>query len=151
MRMNMTMRKITREDREAYLNMAHNFYHSEAVLHPVPDEHFARAFDEMMRSEDYLLGLIFEMAGRIAGYALLVKTYSQEAGGTAVWIDEIFVLPEFRGQGVAKAFFAELRSLVPAARYRLEIEPDNLRAEKLYRGVGFDELGYKQLVMDFPQ
>lgn len=142
------IRRITPADRETYLKLAHDFYHSEAVLHPVPDIHFTRAFDEMMRSDAYLLGLIFEAEGRAAGYALLVKTWSQEAGGPAVWIDELFILPEFRCRGLARAFFAELGQIVPAARYRLEIEPDNLRAERLYRGVGFDELGYKQLVMD---
>lgn len=145
------IRRITPADRETYLQMAHDFYHSEAVLHAVPDEYFVRAFDEMMRSEDYLTCLIFEADGKIAGYALLVNTWSQEAGGRAVWIDEIYVLPEFQGRGMAKAFFAELKEIAPAARYRLEIEPDNARAEKLYRGVGFEELGYRQLVMDLPQ
>ena len=142
------IRRITRNDRETYLRMAHDFYHSEAVLHPVPDAHFVRAFDEMMRSEDYLVGLIFEQDGEAAGYALLVKTYSQEAGGPAVWIDELYVLPQFRSRGLGRAFFAGLQQIIPAARYRLEIEPDNLRAEKLYRSMGFDVLGYKQLVMD---
>lgn len=142
------IRKITPADREAYLRMAHDFYHSEAVLHAVPDEYFVRAFNEMMRSEDNLLGLIFEADGQTAGYALLVNTWSQEAGGRAVWIDEIYVLPEFRGRGIAREFFAELKQLAPAARYRLEIEPDNARAEKLYNSVGFETLGYKQLVMD---
>lgn len=145
------IRKITPADREIYLRMAHDFYHSEAVLHPVPDEYFVRAFDEMMRSDAYLLGLIFEQDGKTAGYALLVKCWSQEAGGPAVWIDEIYVLSEFRGQGLGKAFFKELKKIAPAARYRLEIEPDNARAERLYRSVGFDVLGYKQLVMDLPQ
>lgn len=144
------IRRITSADRETYLQMAHDFYHSEAVLHPVPDAYLVRSFDEMMRSEDYLLGLIFECAGRIAGYALLVKCYSQEAGGPAVWIDEIYVLPEFRNRGLGHEFFAQLRSIAPAARYRLEIEPDNARAEQLYRSMGFDVLGYKQLVMDLP-
>lgn len=142
------IRKITPADREAYLQMAHDFYHSEAVLHPVSDDHFPRAFDEMMRSEDYMTGLIFEAEGRIAGYALLCKTYSQEAGGMAVWIDELFVLPQYRSRDIGKAFFAELENIVPAARYRLEIEPDNARAERLYRSMGFDVLGYKQMVKD---
>ena len=144
------IRPITPADREIYLRMAHAFYHSEAVLHPVPDEYFARAFDEMMCSDAYLAGLIFEIDGKTAGYALLAKTYSQEAGGPAVWIDELYVEPAFRNQGAGKAFFAELQKLAPAARYRLEIEPDNLRAERLYKSMGFDVLGYKQLVMDIP-
>ena len=142
------IRRITPADREIYLQMAHDFYHSEAVLHPVPDAYFVRTFEEMMRSQDHARCLIFEAGGRIAGYALLAITWSQEAGGRAVWVEEIYLLPEFRGQGMAKAFFAELRQLEPAARYRLETEPDNARAEKLYKSMGFEELGYKQLVMD---
>ena len=142
------IRRITKNDREIYLQMAWEFYHSEAVLHPVPDDNYPRAFDEMMRSDAYMIGLIFEIEDQIAGYALLCKTYSQEAGGMAVWIDELYVRPEFRGRGTGKAFFAELEKIVPAARYRLEIEPDNARAEKLYRSMGFDVLGYRQMVKD---
>lgn len=145
------IRKITPEDRSLYLQMAHDFYHSEAVLHPVPDEYLVRSFDELMRSETYMTCLIFEADNRPAGYALLCKTWSQEAGGPAVWIDELYVLPEFRSRGLGHAFFAALQETVPAARYRLEIEPDNARAERLYRSMGFDVLGYKQMVKDIPQ
>ena len=142
------IRRIRPEDREIYLKMAHEFYHSDAVLHPVPDENLTVSFDEMMRSDAYLNCLIFEQDGKTAGYALLCKTWSQEAGGKAVWIDELYVLPEFRGQGIGHEFFAELRTIEPAARYRLEIEPENLRARKLYESMGFESLGYLQLVMD---
>ena len=142
------IRKMRVEDRETYLQMAREFYHSGAVLHPVPEEHFQNAFNEMMRSEDYLTGLIFEHEGRTAGYCLLCRTYTQEAGGMVVWVDEIYVRPEFQGQGLGKALFAQLKALAPAARYRLEIEPDNVRAEKLYRNMGFVELPYKQMVRD---
>ena len=142
------IRRITSADREIYLQMAYEFYHSEAVLHPVPDDHYVRAFDEMMRSDAYMVGLIFEEDDQAVGYALLCKTYSQEAGGMAVWIDELYVREGYRNRGIGKRFFADLQTIIPAARYRLEIEPDNLRAEKLYRSMGFDVLGYKQMVMD---
>ena len=61
---------------------------------------------------------------------------------------EIYILPEFRGHGLAHEFFASLRELEPAARYRLEIEPDNLRAKRLYAEMGFSRLDYEQMVMD---
>ena len=108
------IRRITPADREAYLSMAHDFYHSEAVLHPVPDEHFVRAFNEMMASDAYLLGLIFESGGQTAGYALLCKTWSQEGGGPCVWIDELFVLPPVRARGLGKAFDEERGRLYTA-------------------------------------
>lgn len=142
------IRRITPADREIYLKMAHDFYHSEAVLHPVPDEYLVRSFDEMMRSEDYLTGLIFEYDGKCAGYALLNRSWSQEAGGMAVWIEEIFVLEEYRNHGLGRELFDSLEKFAPAARYRLEIEPDNERAEKLYRRMGFEPMGYLSMVKE---
>ena len=144
------IRRIQESDRADYLRMAHDFYHSPAVMHPVPDSYLVRGFDEMMRSGDYMQGFIFEADGRTAGYALLCRTYSQEAGGAAVWIDEVYICPEYRGRGLGHELFRNLKTLLPAARYRLEIEPDNLRAEKLYRSLGFDALPYAQMVLDVP-
>lgn len=142
------IRKITASDRERYLQMAHDFYHSEAVAHAVPDAYLERSFDEILRSEDYLTGLIFEKDGKTAGYALLNRSWSQEAGGMAVWLEEIYVLDEYRGQGLGRELFAELEIIAPAVRYRLEIEPDNRRAEKLYRSVGFEPMGYLSMVKE---
>lgn len=142
------IRRITAADREIYLKMAHDFYHSEAVLHPVPDEYLVRSFDEMIRSEDYLTGLIFEKDGNTAGYALLNRSWSQEAGGMAVWIEEIFVLDQYRNQGLGRELFDSLEKFAPAVRYRLEIEPDNERAEKLYRRMGFEPMGYLSMVKE---
>ncbi len=142
------IRNLKPEDRQTYLEMAHAFYHSPAVLHPVPDAYLERSFDEMMRSGDYMRGLIFEMDDRTAGYAVISKTFTQEAGGHVAWVEEIYILPEFRGRGLAHELFAKLREIEPAARYRLEIEPDNLRAKKLYAEMGFSRLDYEQMVLD---
>ena len=142
------IRRITPADRETYLQLAHDFYHSEAVLHPVPDAYLERSFDEMMRSEEYLIGLIFEYEGKTAGYALLNRSWSQEGGGIVVWIEEIYVLETYRGLGLGHELFAQLESIAPASRYRLEIEPDNARARKLYCSMGFEALDYAQLVKE---
>ena len=61
-----------------------------------------------------------------------------------------YVLPEFRGRGLGSACFRELRALYPtAARFRLELAPDNLRARALYERMGFQSLDYRQMVQDF--
>ena len=64
-----------------------------------------------------------------AGYALLQKTYSREAGGLTIWIDEIYLRPAFRGKGLAKELFA-LAHTLGAKRLRLEVEPENTRANR---------------------
>lgn len=143
------IRKLQASDRDAYLELANAFYHSEAVLHAVPQVHLEKTFEAAVSGSPYVECLLFEENGQITGFALLALTWSQEAGGLVVWIEELFVKPEYRGQGIGKAFFAWLEENYPnASRFRLEIEPDNHRAEALYRQMGFDFLDYRQMVAE---
>lgn len=142
------IRPITINDRETYLTLAQEFYNSEAVLHTIPYQHFLDTFDEMMRSNIYAECFIIEHDGEIAGYALIAKTFSQEAGGLAVWVEELYIKPQFRSLGLGSEFFDYLEKTIPAKRYRLEIEPENIRAKALYLRKGFSALSYKQLVKE---
>ena len=42
------IRKMRSEDKKTYMEMAREFYHSDAVLHPVPDTYFERTADEAL-------------------------------------------------------------------------------------------------------
>ena len=117
-------REITPEDKELYLHYADVFYHSDAVESPVPSENYEATFNELMRSSDYLKCYIFEQEGKPCGFALLSKTFSQEAGGVSVTIEEIYT------------------------RLRLEVESDNEGAKRLYERMGFELLPYLQMVID---
>ena len=136
------IRRITPADKAEYLAMVHDFYHSPAVLEPVPDEYFEKTFEELMRSDVYADAYIFEQNGVTVGYALLAKSFSQEAGGLCVWIEELYLKPEFRSAGLGGEFLEYVKQAVPAARYRLETEPENERAAQLYRRHGYREMGY---------
>lgn len=141
-----SFRRIHPGDRAEFLAMSTEFYASEAVLHPVPEDYHALAFDELMRSDVYLECYIMEADGKTVGYALLTKTYSREAGGLNIWVDELYLRPAYRGLGAGSAFFAFLERTHPAARYRLETEPENERAQKLYRRMGYRSLPYLQMI-----
>ena len=52
-----------------------------------------------------------------------------------------------KGRGQGSAFFAYLKEHLPAARYRLETEPDNERAKALYRRQGFRFLNYESFIL----
>lgn len=145
----MTIRKLTPSDRATYLDFVYRFYHSEAVLHPVPDTHFEATFSELMASDTYAECFFFEEDNKPVGYALLAKTFSQEAGGLTLWIEELFVLPEYRSCGFGSQFFAFLEETYPhAKRLRLEVEEDNTRARALYERKGFTPLPYLQLIKE---
>lgn len=150
--MEFSIRKIGPEDRSAFLKMSRDFYHSPAVLHDVPERYHEDAFAELMRSDRYLDCRFFEGAdGTVIGYVLLMKTYTREAGGLTVWVDELYVCPEWQGQGVAHRFFSWLEQNIPAARYRLETEPENVRAKALYERMGYVPLPYQQMIRDMPE
>ena len=97
------IRKFVPEDREDYIRFSTEFYNSSAVDKPVPREHFEQGFDEMMRSDVYVQGYMLVCDGNNVGYCVTMKTYSVEAGGITIWIDELFVLEEYRSKGAPAA------------------------------------------------
>ena len=132
------IRKMRSEDKKTYMEMAREFYHSDAVLHPVPDTYFERTADEALRSDVYAEIFLFECENEAAGYGLIAKTYSQEAGGMVWWIEEVYVREAFRSKGIGREFFAYLDKVKGSAvtRMRLEVEEDNTRAVALYKKLG---------------
>ena len=134
------IRKMRSEDKKTYMEMAREFYHSDAVLHPVPDTYFERTADEALRSDVYAEIFLFECENEAAGYGLIAKTYSQEAGGMVWWIEEVY------------EFFAYLDKVKGSAvtRMRLEVEEDNTRAVALYKKLGYKPLEYAQMIKDAP-
>lgn len=150
--MNYTIRKIKPSDKDVFIEMGREFYDSDAVLYNIDDSFHFSTFDELMRSDVYLECYIFETdRGEIAGYALLDKMFSHEVGGMLVWVEELYVRSAFQGHGIGTDFFKYLYENVPAARYRLETEPENSRARALYERKGFKNLEYLQMYRDGEQ
>lgn len=145
------IRKIEKKDEKDYIAMAGEFYSSSAVLHPIPTEYFSRTFNELMTSDRYAEGYILEKDGATAGYALLAKTFSQEAGGLVIWAEELYIKPEFRSLGLGTEFFKFLESnrSDDVKRIRLEVELENTGAIKLYKRLGYDFLEYNQMIKEF--
>ncbi|MBQ3075909.1 MAG: GNAT family N-acetyltransferase [Clostridia bacterium] len=143
-------RPIEEKDREIYLSMTRKFYDSDAVLSPVPTENFARTFDRLIQGSPFADAFIFEESGNAVGYALLARTWSQEAGGEVIWIEEIYLEPSARSKGYGSAFFRFLQEeYAPGAkRFRLEVEKENEGAVALYERLGFEFFPYDQMRKD---
>ena len=138
------IRKFVPEDREHYIRFSTEFYNSSAVDKPVPREHFEQGFDEMMRSDVYVQGYMLVCDGNNVGYCVTMKTYSVEAGGITIWIDELFVLEEYRSKGLGRELFKyiEENGDKKLRRIRLEVELENGRAISLYKKMGFEPAPY---------
>lgn len=141
-------RELTRFDKELYLKYVDIFYHTDVVESPVPEENYEATFNELMRSDDYLKCYIFECEGEACGFVLLSKSFSQEAGGISVTIEEIYIDEKYRGRGLATEFFEYLKGIDEIKRLRIEVEDYNEGAKHLYERMGFELLPYLQMVID---
>ena len=144
----MIIRKIKKEDKNVYTEMARDFYSSPAVLDNVPEKNFTETFEAFLGGNPYGDAFIIEADGVTVGYGVLAYTWSQEAGGRVVWIEEIYIKEEYRSRGYGSRFVRYVLDEIPAKRYRLETEPDNEKAAALYRRLGFEFFEYVNYKLD---
>lgn len=144
------IRKVKKSDKNLFIKMIDEFYHSSGVLHSIPTKHYEKTFNEIMGNSPFATAYIIENNNETAGYGQISFTYSNEAGGLVVLIEEIYVRPQFRGMGLGTEFLNTMLDLYKdkASRFRLDIEPDNSGARKLYKSLGFKELNYESMVIE---
>lgn len=138
------IRNMLASDKSNYFEMSRDFYMSGAAKGKIDDGKREKFWVEILNGV-FVNGFIIEHGNKTAGYALVCYYASQEFGGKVVWIDELFIKPEFRGKGLGKDFLKFAESL-DGVLMRLEAEPDNLRAIELYKSIGYKELEYLQLI-----
>ena len=99
-----------------------------------------------------------EQAGEIGGYLLAVPVFSLEHGGMMAEIDEFFVIPAFRGQGIGAALLLKAETALRengVRRLQLQLGSGNARARDFYAARGYGrrsgfELWDKALSLDGP-
>ncbi|KMT21023.1 GNAT family N-acetyltransferase [Clostridium cylindrosporum] len=145
------IRELQQQDKDIFINMVKDFYNSEAVLHPIPEKNIVKTYNEIISSSPYAKAYIIEENNEVAGYSQISLTYSNEAGGIVVWIEEIYIREQFRGLGLGSKIldFINTEFSDKAARFRLEICEDNKSAKKLYIRKGYKTLNYSQMVYGF--
>ena len=139
------IRAMTEADREAVLEMMRVFYASPAVLSNGSEEIFRSDVDACVGDSPYLEGYVMESDAGILGYAMVAKSFSTEFGKPCIWIEDLYMQPQARGQGIGSAFFAYLSSKYPDCVFRLEAEAENEGAVRLYERCGFSVLPYLEL------
>ncbi|MDB5273765.1 MAG: hat [Chitinophagaceae bacterium] len=83
--------------------------------------------------------VLFTDTHHIAGYAILINYWSNEYGGTVLFIDELFVKKKYRGKNVGSDFIQHLIADVHDEYQSivLEVIPSNEQAMRLYGRLGF--------------
>ncbi len=143
--MSIVIRKMEENDRMEVTEMMRVFYASDAVATNGSEEIFKNDIDGCVSNNPYLEGYVFEDEGRIFGYAMLAKSFSTEYGKPCIWIEDIYLEEDHRGEGLGSRFFECIEKMYPNCLFRLEVEAENESAVRAYKKNGFDFMPYLEM------
>ena len=143
--MSSTIRRMTKKDKPAVLEMMRVFYASPAVFTNGSEAVFSNDIAHCVNENPYLDGYIIEDGKEIQGYAMLAKSFSTEFGKPCIWIEDLYIKEEYRGLGLGKMLMEFIAKKYTDCIFRLEVEEENERAVKLYRKCGFTVLPYLEM------
>lgn len=89
---------------------------------------------------------VAERDGRIIGQSAISLEWSDWRDGWLWWLQSVYVVAEFRGQGVLKAILEQIRRDADAEGdvigLRLYVEQANTDAQRAYQRLGLEPGGY---------
>lgn len=141
--MTVAIRAATRADVPQILA----FIRALAVYERAPDAVKATEADlvrDGFGSDPYFHCLIAELDGRPAGFAFYFFDYSTWLGRPGIFLEDLFVYPEFRGKGVGKALLKRVAAIAVdkrCSRVKWEVLAWNEPAIEFYRAMGGEFMG----------
>jgi len=136
------IRGIKREDKAAVIEMMQTFYASPAVLSNGSEEIFNNDVEACLSDSPYLEGYIL---GDMQGYAMVAKSFSTEFGKRCIWVEDLYLKENARGQGLGSEFLRFIAEKYAGCVLRLEVEEENERAVHVYEKCGFTVLPYMEM------
>lgn len=139
MKFQIIIRDFMPSDWKEYQSVSDMFYSSNSIDYIIPEQNLKKNFNMCINKNPYVRGLIIETAEEIVGFALLNFSYSNEMGGLILYIDEIFILPQFQGCGIFRKLFSFIElEYNNVAGYFLEVVQSNTHAIDIYKHFGFE-------------
>ena len=137
--------RMTEEHAEEVLEMMRVFYTSPAVHTDGSEEIFQNDIAACVGENPFLDGYVFVEQEKLLGYAMTAKSFSTEFGKPCIWIEDLYMKPEYRGCGIGSKFFVYLQQAYTDHIFRLEVEEENERAIHVYQKNGFEVLPYMEM------
>ncbi|MFM2062954.1 MAG: hypothetical protein RLZZ507_2624 [Cyanobacteriota bacterium] len=104
----------------------------------------AQALQEHLFGEPkYIEAILAEVAGKGVGFALFFHNYSTFLTKPGIYLEDLFVLPEYRRQGIGKALLNKLAKIAlerNCGRLEWSVLDWNVSAQEFYRSMGADIL-----------
>ncbi len=105
------IRPVTPDDMEVLVNLVREllvYERLEAHAKSTPDDFRRALFGPRPSAEAVLV----DLDGEAVGFALWFTTFSTSRGQPCLYLEDLFVRPEYRGRGIGKALLAMLARLV---------------------------------------
>lgn len=118
--------------------MVFHFYEEYDTNHIITAENINKTIQHFISHPDHGSFRCIYLNDVLVGYAILINFWSNEYGGTIVFIDELYFKPSFRNQGLGTQFLKVLELKFPNINtFALEVSPSNKVAYDLYIKNGF--------------
>jgi GNAT superfamily N-acetyltransferase len=105
--MQIAISRITKDDLPALLELIRELARFEKLEHEV--EATVETLNESFFGAQSVAGALFARAdGHLAGYAIYYFTFSSFTGRPGIWLEDLYVRPQFRQQGLGKAMMQEV-------------------------------------------
>ena len=79
--------------------------------------------------------LLAEVDGHAAGFALCCWNFSTWQAQPGIWMDDLFIRPDYRRHGLARELMTALRART-SGRIEWEMSEGNAKAEAFYQALG---------------
>jgi ribosomal protein S18 acetylase RimI-like enzyme len=136
-----TYRAITPPDVPGFLHLAARRHREDLPGTEISPEQLLSTVRELQHHKDKGSILVFEREESLVGYCILIPRWSNTYGGVLIVIDELYVAPDHRDQGIAEDFIALLKKVAPreCVALRLEVSHAGRKAMGSWRKLGFVE------------
>lgn len=98
------IRKAVRDDAPAILKLVQSLADYEKLPPPDAGAH-SRLINDLFSGSPRIQAYLGEYDGTVAGYAIVFETYSSFLALPTLYLEDIFVLPEFRSRKLGYALF----------------------------------------------
>jgi GNAT superfamily N-acetyltransferase len=99
--------------------------------------------EHLFGSPKYVDAILAELEGKAVGFALFFHNYSTFLTKPGIYLEDIFVLPEYRRQGIGKALLTRVAQIAverDCGRVEWSVLDWNISAQTFYRNMGADIL-----------
>jgi GNAT superfamily N-acetyltransferase len=136
-----TIERAKSAHREALNDLIQRQFEEHDIL--ITGDILVSAIHEVLVRSELGFFVIAKENEQIIGLAAVSFVWTLEYGGRSAWLDELYVLPEHRGQGIGGLLLEKVVEEAQREECRaidLEIKEEHRRAERLYEKKGFKRL-----------